>query len=72
LFKIAIQGIVIVIFLCIYVLQHKLVHTLYFSPFYLSPFLMISIGSKILHSFLYRKCIHHIHLLNFLPLPAHM
>jgi hypothetical protein len=60
-----------VAFPCVYVLLHELVHPLYFSPFYLSPLLRaISTGLKILDSFLYRKYINHIHLLNFLLLPS--
>jgi hypothetical protein len=39
-----------------------LVHLLYFCLFYLSPLTVISIGSKILYSFVYRKHINHIHL----------
>jgi hypothetical protein len=60
---------------CLYVLKPDLVHLLYFSSFYLSPFLMVvSTGLKILYSFLYREYIKHIHLLNFrlLPSPSHM
>jgi hypothetical protein len=39
----------------------------YFFSFYLSPFMMVvSTSLKILYSFLYRKCINHIHLINFL------
>jgi hypothetical protein len=45
-----------------------LVLPLYFSPFYLH--MVISTGLKILYSFLYRKNIKHIHLLNFLFLPS--
>jgi hypothetical protein len=42
-----------------------LIHPLYFSPFYLShPLMVISSGLKIPSSFLYRKYINHIHLLN--------
>jgi hypothetical protein len=38
----------------------------YLSPFYLHPLLMvISIGLKILYSFMYRNYINHIHLRNF-------
>jgi hypothetical protein len=62
-----------VTFPCIYVLQPKLVHLLYFSSFYLSPLLMVvSTVLKILYSFLYRGYINHIHFLNFplLPLPS--
>jgi hypothetical protein len=52
---------------CIYVLYPKLVHPLHFSPFYLSPLLMVSsIGLKILYSLLYRKYITHIHLLYYI------
>jgi hypothetical protein len=71
LFKRAIQGeFSCDIYTCIYVLLLKLVH-LYFSPFFLGPVLMvISTGLKILHSFLYRKHINHIHLLIFLLLPS--
>jgi hypothetical protein len=58
-------------FPCIYVLYPELVHPLYFSPFYLSPLLMvISTGLHILYSFSYRKYINHIHLFNFLLLPS--
>jgi hypothetical protein len=49
-----------------YVLYPELVHPLHCSPFYLSPILMvISSGLNVLFSFLYRKCINHIHLLYF-------
>jgi hypothetical protein len=42
-----------VTFPCIYVLQPDLFHSLYFSPFYLTPLLMvISTGLKILYSIL--------------------
>jgi hypothetical protein len=42
--------------LCIYVLYPKLVHPLHFSPFYISPFVMVILtGLKILYSFLYRN-----------------
>jgi hypothetical protein len=45
--------------------------SLYFSPVYLSPFLMVgSPGLRILYSFLYREYIGHIHLLSFLLLPS--
>jgi hypothetical protein len=38
------------------------VRLIYFSSFYLSPqFMVASTGSKILHSFLYREYINHIH-----------
>jgi hypothetical protein len=59
-------------FPCIYILlKPKLIHVSYFSPFYLSLFLMvISTGLKILYAFLYREYINHIHLLNFLLLPS--
>jgi hypothetical protein len=58
-------------FPCIYVLYPKLVHPLHFSPFYLSPLIMvISAGLKILHSFLYRKYITNIYLLSFIPLSS--
>jgi hypothetical protein len=44
------------------------VHLLYFSFFYHSPFLMVvSTGLKILHSLLYREYINHIHLFFLLP-----
>jgi hypothetical protein len=43
---------------------------LYFSSFFLSPLFMISTGLKNLYSFLYRECINHLHLLNFLLLPS--
>jgi hypothetical protein len=60
----------IVTYLYIYVLYAKLVHSLSFSPFYLSPLLMgISTCLKIIYSFLYRKYISYIHL-NFLFLPS--
>jgi hypothetical protein len=53
----------------LYVLQPDLVHLLYFSSFYFSPFLMVvSPGLKILYSFLHRE-INHIHLLNFFFCP---
>jgi hypothetical protein len=69
LFKIAIQGVSLWHFRT-YVLEPELAHLLYFSPFYLSPLLMlISTGLKFLCSFLYRKHINHIHLLSFLLLP---
>jgi hypothetical protein len=65
------MGCFIVVLPCIYVLTLELLYLLYFSPFYLSPILMvISTGSKILYSFLYRKYINHVHLLNFLLLPS--
>jgi hypothetical protein len=52
----------------IYVLEPELVHPLFFS-FYFSPFLVeISTSLKILYSFLRRKYINYIHLLNFLLL----
>jgi hypothetical protein len=55
---------------CIYVLYPKLVHLLYFSLVYYSPFLIrVSTGLKILYSFLYREYISHSHLLNFLFYP---
>jgi hypothetical protein len=55
----------------VYVLEPELVHLLYFSPFYLGPLLkVISTGLNIQSSFLYRKCINHIHLLNFLLLSS--
>jgi hypothetical protein len=58
-------------FPCIYVLRSELVHPPYFLPFYLSRLLMvISTGLKILYSFLYRKYINYIHLLNFILLPS--
>jgi hypothetical protein len=48
-------------FLCIYVLYSELIPPLHFSPFYLSPVLMvISTGLNILCSFLYKKYIIHI------------
>jgi hypothetical protein len=44
---------------------------LYFSPFCLNSLLrVILISLKILYSFLYRKCINHIHLLNFFYPPS--
>jgi hypothetical protein len=62
-FKVAMQGVSL----------SKLFHLLYFSPFYLSSFLMVvSTDLKILYSFLYRKCTNHIHLLTFLLLPSCM
>jgi hypothetical protein len=64
-------GCFIVVLPCIYVLKLELLYLLYFSPFYLSPILIvISTDSKILYSFLYRKYINHVHLLNFLLLPS--
>jgi hypothetical protein len=58
-------------FPCVYVLYPELAHPLRFSPFYLSPLLMvIPTGLNILYSFLNRKCITLIHLLNFLLLPS--
>jgi hypothetical protein len=53
-----------------YVSYPKLVHPLYFSPFYLSPLLMvISTGLKVLYSFSYRKYFNHVHL-HFLLSPS--
>jgi hypothetical protein len=46
-----------------------LVGSLYYSPFYLNPLLMvISGGLEVLYLYLCRKCINHIHLLYFLHL----
>jgi hypothetical protein len=65
------KGIFLVIFPCMDVLIIQLVHHLYFSPFYLCPFLMvISTGLKILCSLLYRKYFNYVHLFNFLLLPS--
>jgi hypothetical protein len=56
-------------FPCIRALYPKLAHPFHFSPFYLSPLLMVSsTGLKILYSFLYRKYITHIHFLDILNL----
>jgi hypothetical protein len=59
-------------FSCIYVLYSELIHPYIFPPFYISPFLMVSLtGLNILYSFLYREDINlykeDIHLL--LPSP---
>jgi hypothetical protein len=62
-------GSFLVTFSCIYVLQPKLVHLLYFSYFYLMLLLVVfSTDLKILYSFLYEEYINHIHLLKFLLL----
>jgi hypothetical protein len=46
-------------------------HLLYFSSFYLSPFLIVvSTSLKILYSFLYREYFNHIHHSNFLLYPT--
>jgi hypothetical protein len=58
-------------YICIVTLSPELVHPLCFSPFYLSPLLMvISTALKILYSLVYRKYINRIYVLNFLPLPS--
>jgi hypothetical protein len=68
LLKIATKGVFLWHF---HVLQPELVHLLYFFSFYLSPLLMVvSIGLKILYSFLCREYLNHVHLLNFLLLPS--
>jgi hypothetical protein len=70
LFKRAIQGISLWHF-HIYVYNHNWFIPSVFSPFYISPLLMVtSTGLQILYPFLYRKYINHIHLLNFLLLPS--
>jgi hypothetical protein len=54
-----------------YVLYAGLIHTLHFSPFYLSPLPMVILtGLKILYPFVYRKYISHSHLLNFFYPPS--
>jgi hypothetical protein len=66
LFTIVIQGISLRHFHA----QAELVH-LYFSLFYFIPYIMvISTSLKILYSFLYRRYINHIHLLNLFLLPS--
>jgi hypothetical protein len=53
----------------VYTYYHLNCFIICFSPFYFSPlFMVISTGLKILYSFLYRKYINLIHLLNFLLL----
>jgi hypothetical protein len=55
----------------LYVLYSELVHSLHFSPLYLSPLIMvISTGLKNLYAFFYRKYINHIYLLHCLLLPS--
>jgi hypothetical protein len=72
LFKIDIQGVSLWHFhVYMYDSQIWFISSI-FSFFYLSPFLMVvSMDLKILYSFLYRKYINHIHLLNVLLLPPH-
>jgi hypothetical protein len=61
----------IMIFPCTYILYSQLIHLLHFSPFYLSPLLMLlSTGLSTPYSFLCREYIYHIHLLYFLFLPS--
>jgi hypothetical protein len=67
LFKIAIQGVYISICKCI-ITQIVSSSSFFFLPYPL--FMVISTGLKIIYSFSYRKCINHIHLLNFLFLPS--
>jgi hypothetical protein len=63
-------GNIIVTFPCICVWWPELVNPLHYSPFYLSPLLMVILsGLNIPYSYLYRKYINQIHLLYFLELP---
>jgi hypothetical protein len=69
-FKATYTGSFLVALPCTYVLYPHLVHLVYFSSFYLNPFLMVVWTSlKILYAFLYREYINHIHLLPSLPSP---
>jgi hypothetical protein len=68
LFMILIQGVSLRHFhVYMYYDSNWLIASL-FCSFYLSP--PLSTGLKTLYSFLYRKYINHIHLLNFLLLPS--